>query len=188
MSDASTNLSLALAVGADNARDYIKTGLRAALVALDALFNASTGHDHNGAGKGAPVGAVASGMTIASPTFTGTITLPTVDPPAANALTKGSLVKGHARVTITAGTPALDGDYNVSGLTDNGVGDVSVLWDRDFADAVYAAVATPIADDANAYFAKVRTNAAGSTRVQLFTAAGAATDTPGFSVIAVGTQ
>jgi len=57
MSDLSTELNLALAVDADDTADYLTqpAGLRGSLLTLDGLFNASTGHTHNGAHQGGAI-------------------------------------------------------------------------------------------------------------------------------------
>jgi hypothetical protein len=60
------------------------------------------------------------------------------DPPAAGQLTAGSICKGWAKVTLSGGVPTLADDYNVAAIADNGVGDFTIIWDRDFANAGYA--------------------------------------------------
>jgi hypothetical protein len=107
------------------------------------------------------------------------------DPPTANAqVTAGSLCKGSARVNNT-GTPSLASDYNVSGVVDNGLGDVSVTWDRDFASVDYACVVTP-GTTTNPRYATVQELNTGSVRVRTWNNSGAADDV-GFTLAAFGT-
>jgi len=47
-------------------------------------------------------------------------------------------VKGWATVTYSTGTPTLQDNYNVSGITDTAEGRITVTWDTDFANANYA--------------------------------------------------
>ncbi len=106
------------------------------------------------------------------------------DPPAANQLTVGSLVKAWARVTYSAGVPALTDDYNVSGIVDSGVGILTVTWDTDFANTTYAMAGT-----ARGALVEVDSLSVGSALVNLFDYARVAAD-PNTSVmvIAAGDQ
>lgn len=54
MSDLTSELNLALAVEDDDTDDYLTTnaGLRGSLATLDGLFNATTGHNHQGSHQG----------------------------------------------------------------------------------------------------------------------------------------
>lgn len=129
--------------------------------------------------------------TLDAPTFTGIVTVPAVDPPgAANALTKESIVKGWAYITISGGVPTLTNAYNVSGLVDGGAGITTVTWDRDFANANYAVVAT--AEDPNGtdpFICSWRNKLVGS--VDIYTrlkSTGALTDNINITVIACGDQ
>lgn len=61
MSGATTELGLAIAVDADDNADYLTIGLANALRTLDALLNNATGHTHNGAHQGGPIGAIPAG-------------------------------------------------------------------------------------------------------------------------------
>lgn len=55
MSGATTELSLATAVDSDDNADYLTLSLANSLRTVDGLFNAVTGHTHNGSHQGAPV-------------------------------------------------------------------------------------------------------------------------------------
>lgn len=58
MSNLTPELNLAQAVGDDDTADYLTlpAGLAGSLAILDGLFNASTGHNHNGAHQGSTLG------------------------------------------------------------------------------------------------------------------------------------
>jgi hypothetical protein len=58
MSGATTELSLATAVDADDNADYLTLSLANSLRTVDALFNNVTGHTHGGAHQGGPIGSV----------------------------------------------------------------------------------------------------------------------------------
>lgn len=82
-------------------------------------------------------------------TYTGSVTLGaggTIIPaavsgtPAQHALYRENVVKGWARITVAGGVPALTDSFNVSSITDTGIGTVTVTWDRDFANDDYVCV------------------------------------------------
>lgn len=56
--------------------------------------------------------------------------------PAANTLYKGNIPK--AWLSYDGVTPAIRDSFNVSSVTDNGTGDYTPVWDRDFSDRNYA--------------------------------------------------
>src|SRR5436190_9738282 len=60
--------------------------------------------------------------------------------PAQHGLYRDNVVKGWAKVNVSGGTPSVAGSFNVSGITDGGVGALTVTWDRDFASASHAVV------------------------------------------------
>ena len=58
----------------------------------------------------------------------------------------------HAWADIDGtGTPHTDGSYNVSGITDNGAGDYTVLFSTNAADANYCVIGSNIGEDNDAY-------------------------------------
>jgi len=91
--------------------------------------------------------------------------------PVANTLYKDNIVKAWVRFDIFG---SIDDDYNVSSITDTGVGDFTVNWDLDFANTNYATVATPF--HAAAAMATVSTIAVGSQQVLIWDSAGNAVD------------
>jgi hypothetical protein len=105
------------------------------------------------------------------------------NPPGTSQLTVASIAKGWALITFSAGTPSVAFGYNVSGVTDNGVGDVTVNWDRDFASTSYICLCTMDGGEGRVYVAIRNTTGA---RVITFNAGGAAADLS-FSIVAFGT-
>lgn len=92
--------------------------------------------------------------------------------PAQHALYRENVVKGWVEYTSVT-TTAIIVSFNVSSVTDNGTGDTTVTWDRDFAAANYALLATP---DTGAAIALCTTRAAGTSRIQTLNLAAAAVD------------
>lgn len=75
--------------------------------------------------------------------LTGALTLPSATfnsnpsgTPDANTLYKANIAKGWIRFDGT-GTVTIEDSFNVASLDDNGTGDYTVNWDRDFANAYY---------------------------------------------------
>ena len=115
-----------------------------------------------------------------------TITSDPVSTPDSNTIYKANIVKGWCVFNGT-GTPAVIDSFNVSSITDHGIGDYSVVWDTDFAninhaDIVacnYANVAGPSAD----------TPLVGTSRIRTFDpATTTASDVTPIKVIAIGDQ
>ena len=61
MSGSTTELNLKTAVDADDTADYLTLSLADSLRTVDALYNNVTGHTHNGAHQGGPIGAIGAG-------------------------------------------------------------------------------------------------------------------------------
>ena len=96
------------------------------------------------------------------------------------------VAKLKGSVSFSGGTPTLDSNTNVTSITDNGVGDVTITVATDFSDALYTAIAN--ADSTLAYDAKVNARAVGSF-VVLTKDSGTATATDiDFSFAAWGDQ
>lgn len=96
--------------------------------------------------------------------------------------------KMWAAISVSGGTPALDGSYNVTSITDTSAGNVTVTIANDFSTAVYAAVANAVSVSGTAHTASVRTGqAAGSLIVRTYlTSTGADTDNINLVVAAFG--
>lgn len=90
--------------------------------------------------------------------------------PAANVLYKDSIAKGWVSFDTVTSTTILD-DLNVASLTDNGTGDTTVVWERDFANDDYAISAL-----GSAFHTSFGSVAVGSVRVFTYNASHAATD------------
>ena len=99
------------------------------------------------------------------------------------------LAKVWGHVDRSAGTPSLSSpSYNVTSVTDDGVGLTIITIATDFSSAVYAPVANLIGS--GGVFSNVHTLAAGSFKVQAYTPGEnpASYDTADFSFIAFGDQ
>jgi hypothetical protein len=95
-----------------------------------------------------------------------------------------SAAKAWARVTYSGGTPALTDSYNVSGITDNGAGDLTVTFATAMTNATYTTVVTPIGPDNR--IVMVDTLATGSVRMKFANLSGAADDPGGASIAVFG--
>lgn len=83
-------------------------------------------------------------------TVSGTITmdgtnnaiLPAAAPstPVAHGLYRDNVCKAWGQVTVAGGTPTLNADFNVTSITDSGVGELAVTFETDFANANYALI------------------------------------------------
>jgi hypothetical protein len=83
------------------------------------------------------------------------------------------VAKAWAYVTFSGGTPTLQASHNVSGITDNGAGDITVTYTTACSSALYAAIAQVAGLDSSAAAgpqANVKTLATGSARVQVLQA------------------
>jgi len=107
--------------------------------------------------------------------------------PAQHALYQENVPKGWAMVTVSAGTPTLADSFNVSGITDTGAGQVTVTWDRDFANATYA-VSVALDNGATGQFPGYGNQLAGSVDALAQHVTLALTDPAGYHVIAIGDQ
>src|SRR5262245_5535438 len=58
MSGSTVELALKTAVDADDTADYLTISLASSLQTLDATYNNTTGHTHNGAHQGGPIGTI----------------------------------------------------------------------------------------------------------------------------------
>lgn len=102
-----------------------------------------------------------------------------------------SAVKGWAKCQFD-GTAA--GSYNVTSLTDNGGGDITITWATDFSGTQYAAVATavidPLGTSGSVRFTQCYSTgyAAGSTRVWCGDGSYAGVDASFLNVLALGDQ
>jgi len=112
---------------------------------------------------------LSSTLAVTGATTLSTATMSTVAPstPTAATLYKDSLVSGWVDITVSAGTPSITDDFNVSSLTDNGTGDTTVTWATAIGSATYAAVASPRANN-NRLHASCYSFASGSVRVYTY--------------------
>lgn len=98
-------------------------------------------------------------------------------------------VKGWASITYAGGVPTLQDSFNVSGITDDGVGKITVTWDTDFASTNYCVVATPKKAVASLLMtAQVESIAVGSVAISIWQQGGAVADPDALYVMAIGDQ
>ncbi|MCB7127993.1 MAG: hypothetical protein J3T61_00440 [Candidatus Brocadiales bacterium] len=112
--------------------------------------------------------------------------VPVIDPqgtPNANQLYKGNIVKGWINFNGT-GTIAINDSFNVSSIVDNGTGNYTINWDRDFADANYAMSLVTSTDGSGL----ILTQLAGSVHVLCVNRDGVGTDSNPVVAVAIGNQ
>lgn len=146
-------------------------GIQATGVGSFGLLDAGSGYQTTGVGSFGSVN-VSSGMVLG----------PSPSTPPANEAFRESIAKAWVSFDGT-GTVSINDSFNVSGLTDNGVGDYTITWDTDFADATYAMGLASIS-----YQVDVGTVAAGSVQIRTLTNGFSASDYTYNSVIAIGDQ
>lgn len=98
------------------------------------------------------------------------------------------IIKAWVSITYSSGIPTLNDNYNVSSITDNGVGDITIAWDTDFASANYAVVATAGKSPTGELIASQITVATGSVQLLIKDKNGDATDPDFLHSIAIGDQ
>jgi hypothetical protein len=103
----------------DDVDQYSTVTLPLQFQAIDDKFHSSTGHDHNGSGKGKPITALGSGLTITTATLSGITTMSSgdfrqakgVDVSSAGAMTLGNdgntfVITGATTINTIAVKPA----------------------------------------------------------------------------------
>ena len=129
-------------------------------------------------------GAATVGTTLGvtgATTFTGAVTLPATDPPAANTATQKSLIKAWSRMTST---PTITNSYNISSASKAATGRWNVVFNTDFDAANYPVVANSVSLS-NVFMAA----SSNSTDVNITAKDDAGTDTDvSFQMIAIGVQ
>ena len=152
------------------------------------LLNPATvkAHDHTGAAEGGSVGALGA----ASATDL-TITGAAASPPDVNTITKESIVNAWINFDGSSGSIFAGATYfNVSGVTDNGTGRYTIIFDTDFADANYAVAgsAGQATEPRRVFGAESTGKAVGSVKVGVCVPSSDAFADAFVSVIAQGNQ
>ena len=100
-----------------------------------------------------------------------------------------SLVKAWASITVSGGTPTLADSYNVTSISDDGAGLVTITWATDFAGTNYCPVVTCLETTVgNILIVKVLTIAAGTTSFKVVNGGGFDVDPVAWYCIAIGDQ
>lgn len=150
---------------------------------------ASTGAVTALVGANTELAATTAGVTLGrsggATVLAGTVTAPVIDPPTIDSQVTGeSQAKGYVSFTGAA-PPVLGHQYNVSSVTRTSAGLFVVNWNRDFAAATFAVVASFLG--AVDLVWRVTAQVAGSTTILFSTPAGTPTDPTSVSVLAFGT-
>ena len=131
---------------------------------------------------------IPSGATIAN---SGTATGFGADTSLSNLASGGAdkIIKGW--VCFGGATVAIKDSFNVSSITDNGVGSWDVNWNTDFANANYAVVAGGSANSGGGDYIQTQNTSmtAAISKVYAYTSGGGTTWDPNYvSVVAIGDQ
>ena len=112
--------------------------------------------------------------------------------PVAHGLYRDNICKGWGQVSVSAGTPTLNADYNVTSITDSGVGELTVTWETDFTSANYALIVSGqgAAGNDHSVFAIDADNSpsTGSCRLTAATGGNVLTDPQKWTFVAFGVQ
>lgn len=106
--------------------------------------------------------------------------------PSQHGVYRDSAAKAWAKVNVAAGTPSIGASYNVTSVTDTGVGQLTVTWDRDFASTNYACI--PAGDNVGAFTSAAGAGLAAGSVLLYAASAGALADPVSWSVVAYGAQ
>jgi hypothetical protein len=134
--------------------------------------------------------ALISGTTTVGALTVTTSASTTAVTPTKNTIYANTLIKGYVAVRNAGGVPTIASSFNVSSITDGGVGVFTVNWQNAFANTNYA-ISGIASDTTDEGYVTVR-NAAGLTTTSVGISAvddvGALVDQAYWSIIAVGAQ
>ena len=112
--------------------------------------------------------------------------------PVAHGLYRDNICKGWGHVSVSGGTPTLNADYNVTSITDSGVGKLTVTWETDFTSANYALLPGgqgPAGSDHSIFAIDADNNpATGSCRLTCATGGNVLQDPQKWTFVAYGVQ
>lgn len=112
--------------------------------------------------------------------------------PVAHGLYRDNICKGWGQVSVSGGTPTLNADYNVTSITDSGVGELTVTWETDFTSANYALLPGgqgPAGSDHSIFAIDADNNpATGSCRLTCATGGNVLQDPKKWTFVAYGVQ
>lgn len=122
-------------------------------------------------------------VTIASQATNRTYTIPDAGANASFVFGNDDrLIKGWIKMDGT-GTASIGDSYNVSSITDVGIGTYDIFWNTDFASVEYVLIAT-----SNTYQTLNAQQLVGSSRIQCYDSTNTLVDTSRLGVIAIGDQ
>ena len=151
------------------------------------------------AGALTQTGAIDANSTM---TLSGTLTMdgtnnaiiPAAAPstPVAHGLYRDNICKGWAQVSVSGGTPTLNADFNVTSITDTGVGLLTVTWETDFSSANYAVTAMVRGSSGSRHIVATINEAnaplVGSCVISAATGGNVADDPQAYYIVAYGAQ
>lgn len=149
-------------------------------------------HDHaDAAGGGATLGAITVAALVADAITADDITITdaAASPPDTNTLTKENIVKAWVNFDGTDGT--VNDNFNVNTVTDEGgLGDFTIVWETDFANANYCVHGTAqrVAGNERAVTLEEAVLVVGSARIIIFGEAHTAQDATKCFIMAIGDQ
>ena len=112
--------------------------------------------------------------------------------PVAHGLYRDNICKGWGQVSVSGGIPTLNADYNVTSITDSGVGELTVTWETDFTSANYALLPGgqgPAGSDHSIFAIDADNNpATGSCRLTCATGGNVLQDPQKWTFVAYGVQ
>ena len=112
--------------------------------------------------------------------------------PVAHGLYRDNICKGWANVSVSGGTPTLNADFNVTSITDTGVGLLTVTWETDFSSTNYAVTATVRGSSSNRHIVATINEAnaplVGSCVISAATGGNVADDPQAYYIVAYGAQ
>ena len=112
--------------------------------------------------------------------------------PVAHGLYRDNICKGWANVSVSGGTPTLNADYNVTSITDTGVGLLTVTWETDFSSTNYAVTATVRGSSSSRHIVATINEAnaplVGSCVISAATGGNVAEDPQLYCIVAYGVQ
>jgi len=112
--------------------------------------------------------------------------------PVAHGLYRDNICKGWANVSVSGGTPTLNADYNVTSITDSGVGLLTVTWETDFSSANYAVTAMVRGSSGSRHIVATINEAnaplVGSCVISAATGGNVADDPQAYYIVAYGAQ
>ncbi len=110
--------------------------------------------------------------------------------PAVNNMYSSAVWKAWIISGVSGGVPSIAASYNVTSITDNAAGNLTVTWDRDFGNVNYVYQVTLENDGVTIVYPSMNSSARATTATNVLSAnvAGALTDPGAWMIAAIGVQ